>query len=145
MRAAIVTRPRPANVDAGLHNPAILDPQWRRTLAPHSTTRGEPMKGTTLIWIAALAASGALAQSPEGNRPRMPMKPDFAAALGITPEKAAQVEAVMQRERDAMRKVHDAARAELATILTAAELARLEELRPPRPGPGGPPPGAPRY
>ena len=86
--------------------------------------------------LAALAATTALAQPPDGRGPGMPMKPDYAQALSITPEKAAQVDAVMQKEREEMRKLHQATRAELSKILTAEQLAKLDELMPRR-GPGG--------
>jgi hypothetical protein len=90
-----------------------------------------------IIAVAACLALPAFAQS--AGEPRMPMKPDFAAALGIPAETAAQVEAVMQREREEMRRIHQATRAELAKILTPEQLARLDELMPRRP-PGHPPP-----
>lgn len=89
-----------------------------------------------IVAVAALVALPAFAQSQ--GEPRMPMKPDFATALGISAEAAAQVDAVMLREREAVRRVHEATRAELAKILTPEQLARLEELR--RRRPGGPPP-----
>jgi hypothetical protein len=89
-----------------------------------------------IVAIAAFVALPALAQ--QQGEPRMPMKPDFATALGIPAETAAQVEAAMLREREEMRRVHEATRAELARILTPEQLARLEELR--RRRPGGPPP-----
>ena len=91
------------------------------------------------IALAACAAATALAQPTDGGRGPggMPMKPDFATALSITPEKAAQVEAVMQKEREEMRKLHQATRTELAKILTAEQLAKLEQLMPRRGGGGG--------
>ncbi len=90
------------------------------------------------IALAACAAATALAQPTDGRGPGMPMKPDYAQALSITPDKAAQVETVMQKEREEMRKLHQATRAELSKILTPEELAKLDQLMPRR-GPGGPP------
>ena len=88
-----------------------------------------------LLVAAACLALPALAQSPD-ERPRMPMKPDFATALSIPPEKAAQVEAIFTKEREQMRKLHEATRAELAKVLTPEQIAKLEELMPR--GPRGP-------
>ena len=93
---------------------------------------------TAILIAATMLALPVLAQQRDDRPPGMPMKPDFAAALSIPPEKAAQVEAVLQREREAMRKVHDAARAELSQVLDEEQMARLEQLMPRRPrGPGG--------
>lgn len=78
---------------------------------------------------------------PEGGR--MPMKPDYAKALGISPEKAAQVDAVMEKEREAMRQLREKSKAELAKILSAEEMAKFEQFGPRGRGPMGPPPGAP--
>jgi Spy/CpxP family protein refolding chaperone len=97
------------------------------------------IRPTVVLALAACATASALAQPTEGRGPGMPMKPDFAQALSIPAEKAAQVEAVMQREREEMRKLHQATRAELAKILTAEQLAKLEELMPRRGGHGGGP------
>ena len=95
----------------------------------------------TLAVLAATAVIALPAFAQQDRPPGPPMKPDFAAALSISPDKAAQVEAVLQREREAMRAVHQATRTELAKILTEEQLARLEQMRPRGPrGPGGPPP-----
>jgi Spy/CpxP family protein refolding chaperone len=98
------------------------------------------IRHTAVLAFAACAAATALAQPTEGRGPGMPMKPDFAQALSIPPEKAAQVEAVMQKEREEMRKLHQATRSELAKILNAEQLARLDEMMPRRPGGRGGPP-----
>jgi hypothetical protein len=96
------------------------------------------MRTMTLLYAAATCiALPALAQSPDG-RPPMPMKPDFATALSISQERAAQVESVLLREREAMRKLREATRAELSQILTAEQIAKLEEMMPRGPRGGGP-------
>jgi Spy/CpxP family protein refolding chaperone len=121
-----------------------------------------PRPNRIVLAALAFASLAAIAQttdtprprmSPEGDRPRMPMddqrprmpmKPDYAKALDISPEKAAQVEAVMDRERQQMQKLHEGTRAELAKILTPEQLARLDDYLPrgPRPPMGRPPMGA---
>ena len=99
------------------------------------------MKSLAALLLAACAATAtatALAQPlpprpPRGDmpdRPRMPMKPDFARALDISPEKAAQVEAVFDREREEHRKVHERALADLEKILTREQIQRLETWMP---------------
>lgn len=114
------------------------------------------MNRSALPLVAALTflALPAAAQPLEGNRPRMgmggpeggpgpghmPMKPDYARALDISPEKAAQVEAVMEKEREAMKQLREKTRAELAKILTPEQLAKLDQFGP-RGRPMGPPPG----
>jgi Spy/CpxP family protein refolding chaperone len=98
------------------------------------------IRHTAVLVLAACAAATAFAQPTEGRGPGMPMRPDFGQALSIPPEKAAQVEAVMQKEREEMRKLHHATRAELAKILTAEQLAKLDQLMPRRPGGHGGPP-----
>ena len=100
----------------------------------------------TMAAMAALAALPASADEPqEGRQPpgrdrsraSMPMKPDFAKALSISPEKAAQVEAILARQREEMRKIHERSRAELAKVLTPEQLAKVEEMRPRPPRPSG--------
>ncbi len=113
-----------------------------------------PRSIPALLAALAVIALPVLAQPMEGPRPRMPMKPDYARALDVSAEKAAQIEAVMQREREQMRKVREGTRAELVKILTPEQLRNLEELMRPGPPRGmrpdhpggilpGPPPGGP--
>ena len=83
-------------------------------------------------FCAALAMQNVLAQQPPG-----PPRIDFAQALAITPEKAAQVDAILKEAREQTRAAHERARAKLAQVLTAEQLQRLEELLPHPPmGPG---------
>jgi hypothetical protein len=93
-----------------------------------------------------LAAATAVAQTPP-PRPPGPPRIDWIGELGITPEKAARVQAILTNEHEQHRAAHERARAELAKVLTADELSRFEERRPrpprgPGPGPMGMPQGA---
>jgi Spy/CpxP family protein refolding chaperone len=93
------------------------------------------------MMVAACLATAALAQpGPQGG---MPMKPDYAKALGIPAEKAAQVEGILTAEREQHRVVHEKARADLSKILTAQQLESLERMLPRGGGPGGRGPGGP--
>ena len=94
--------------------------------------------------IACLATTAALAQQPPSQHGEMPMKPDFAKALSISPEKAAQVETILAAEREQHRAVHDKARAELAKVLTSQQIETLEQMMPRGPRAGGDRQGAPR-
>jgi hypothetical protein len=111
---------------------------------------------TAVAWQVALAPAAALAQStPHDGRPRV----DVAALLGLDAARAAQVEAILRSGREKMRALHDqygrpaddAARsamraamtsiradtdAQLATVLTADELAQLKDAMPKPPGRG---------
>ena len=100
------------------------------------------MRPMTLLYATATCMILPTFAQPADGRPPMPMKPDFATALSISAEKAAQVESVLLREREAVRKIREATRAELSQILKPEQLAKLEEMMPRGPrggGPGGPP------
>ena len=90
------------------------------------------------------AAPQAYRQSEAAHAPPPPVnqareRPDFARDLAISPEKAAQVEAILKEGRDQARAAHERSHARLAQLLTPEQLAKLEEMmpRPPqRPGQG---------
>ena len=75
-------------------------------------------------------------QRPGGPPPRI----DFARELNLTPEKAKQLEAILQNEQEQHRAARERARAELAKMLSAEEMAKFESLMPRQRGPMGPPP-----
>ena len=97
------------------------------------------MKSTAFAFLAALASTAALAQQPP-PRPPGPPRIDFAKELGLSGERAKQVEAIMQNEHEEHRAAREKARAALARVLSADEMARLESLMPRPRGPMGPPP-----
>jgi Spy/CpxP family protein refolding chaperone len=98
------------------------------------------------LFLAALAlAAGAHAQSPHGPAqagPPGPPRIDFAAQLGISPDRAAQVESILQAERERMRAVRAQTRVQLTQVLSAEQLGKLDALLPQPPRPREPRPGA---
>jgi hypothetical protein len=84
---------------------------------------------------AALAMQNVFAQQQTG--PQGPPRIDFALELGISPQKAAEVEAILKEGREQARAAHERAHAKLAQTLTGEQLSRLEQLMPRPPmGPG---------
>lgn len=67
-------------------------------------------------------------EPPRGGRP-----PDIAKVLNLDAPRAAKVEAILKDQREKMRALHEATDKQLATVLTADEMAKLKEMRPPRP------------
>ena len=98
------------------------------------------MKRTILFACAASFCAAALAQQPPTRPPGPPPRIDFAKELGLTGERAKQVEAIMLNEHEEHRAAREKARAALARVLSADEMARLESLMPRPRGPKGPPP-----
>ena len=108
------------------------------------------MKRLFLVWAATLMLSLAIAAwaqtPPQGGGPGgaqgpggaggPPPRPDFARELGLSAEKAAQLESVLKAEREQMDRMRAENRSKLAAVLTPEQLARLEQMRP---GPPRPP------
>jgi Spy/CpxP family protein refolding chaperone len=86
------------------------------------------------IAFASFFATSALAQQPP-QRPQGPPRIDVARELNLSPEKAKQVDAILQNEMEQHRAARERSRAELAKILSADEMAKLDSLRPRPPGP----------
>ena len=84
------------------------------------------------VLFAGAITTGALAQRPDGPPPR----PDIAALLNLDAPRAAKVEAILAASREKMRAVREDTDKQLATVLTAEELAKLKASRP---RPHGPP------
>jgi len=84
------------------------------------------------LLFAGTVATTVLAQRPDGPSPR----PDVAATLNLDAPRAAKVEAIMAASREKMRAVREDTDKQLATVLTAEELAKLKASRP---RPHGPP------
>jgi Spy/CpxP family protein refolding chaperone len=102
------------------------------------------MKRTLLLFIAAALSAGALAQQPQGRPPGSPQGPpriDFAKELNLSPERARQLEAILQNEQEQHRAARERARNEIGKLLTPEEMAKFESLLPRPRGPmGGPAP-----
>jgi Spy/CpxP family protein refolding chaperone len=101
-----------------------------------------PMKPSLLLLLATLASATALAQQPpmRPQGPPPPPKIDFAKELNLAPDRARALEAILQNEHEQHRAARERARAEIARLLTAEELAKFESLIPRPRGPMGPPP-----
>jgi Spy/CpxP family protein refolding chaperone len=98
------------------------------------------MKRIVLFVLAASLGAAALAQQPPPRPQGPPPRIDFAKELGLTGERAKQVEAIMRNEHEEHRAAREKARTALARVLSADEMARLESLMPRPRGPMGPPP-----
>jgi hypothetical protein len=98
------------------------------------------MKRTVLLLSTAAFSAAALAQQPPMRPQGPPPRIDFAKELGLSGERAKQVEAIMLNEHEEHRAARDKARAALARVLSAEEMARLETLMPRPRRPMGPPP-----
>jgi periplasmic protein CpxP/Spy len=89
-----------------------------------------------LLALSSLAACTALAQAPAGPPPGAPPpRPDIAKILNIDAARAAKVEAILDKSREQMRAVREETDRQLATVLSAAEIAKLKESMPRPPGP----------
>lgn len=111
-----------------------------------------------LVTAAVIGVAAAQMPGPPGGGMRGPM-PDIAAILGLDPERAAQVAAILRSAREKIREAHEqlgppgdettraamqaameAIRAQtdelLAAVLTAEELAKLRDALPPPPSRG---------
>ena len=64
-----------------------------------------------------------------------PPPPDLSQVLSLSADQSAQVHAILQAEHTQMHALHEQTRAQLAKVLTAAQLQTFESLPPP------PPPG----
>ncbi len=97
------------------------------------------MKRTALAILATLLSAAAIGQSPP-DRPPGPPRIDFARELNLAPERAKQLEAILQNEQEQHRAAREKARAQIAKLLSADEMAKFESLLPRPRGPMGPPP-----
>jgi hypothetical protein len=101
----------------------------------------------------AIAASSAMAHTPDRIGRRPPPPAEMARQLGLDASQTAQFVAIMEEQRTKHRALHEQAdadreamrtkmdalheetRARLGAVLNAEQLARFEELRPRPPGP----------
>ena len=82
-----------------------------------------------LLFAGALTTT-VLAQRPDGPPPR----PDL-SALNLDATRSAKVEAILAASREKMRAVREDTDKQLATVLSADEMAKLKASRPHPPGP----------
>ncbi|HZZ92306.1 MAG TPA: hypothetical protein VFE23_07075 [Usitatibacter sp.] len=98
-----------------------------------------PRRHAAALFLAALPL-GAMAQD-------RPARPDIAKVIGIDADRAAQVKTILraahEKRRAAMQSIQADTDAQLATVLSADELARLKAAFPHPPGPGRGAPGTP--
>jgi len=78
------------------------------------------------------AMQPAMAQQPPG-----PPHIDIVQELGLSGDQAKKVEAIRQQTRERIRALREQERAEMAKVLSAQQLAKLDSLAPRPPGMSG--------
>lgn len=87
-------------------------------------------KRLVALLFAGAVTTSVLAQRPDGPPPR----PDL-SSLNLDAAKTAKVEAILASSREKMRAVREDTDKQLASVLSADELAKLKQLMPRPPGP----------
>ena len=92
------------------------------------------MKLQRFLSLAALAsaASVAMAQQP-GGHPHGPGPTQIIQALSLDEQRAAVVQSIFDNAHTQMQAIHADIQKQLAAVLTAEELAKLQQSMPPRP------------